>query len=279
MKKLYFMGVFALVSIMTIGCSNPNEIEEPNTNSPISVDTVPSRTLSIIKLPSEIQDLVFVTPIVDSIVLDTKAYNLTLYYDKGLVLYNPTQLGEDIAEFAKTYLNIVGTSPYIILDNGYAIVDWKWSYLQPLSGASRDALYPYRNVQFPNSDTLHSNTYIVPSYSVYSYPITNEQYYVLNIRWDELTDLSMVWDPQEGNLIETPELRFISLDDVKRYADSQDAYREPPYLESLYSMYKNNPAECATVIEEADKAQAFYVETLNRMIHNNDFEQWTHIRK
>lgn len=272
MKRISIIGIIAFASILSIGCSNNTVIDDPNTNSPISVDTVPPRTLSIIKLPLEIQDLVFVTPIVDSIVLDAKTYNITLYYDNGLVLYNPTQSGEDLSKFALTYLNLAGSSPYLILDNGYAIVDWKWSYFQPLSGAYRDALYPYR-------DVLDQNAYnIWPSYSVYGYPITNEQYYVLNLRWDELSDLSVVWDLQEGNLIETPELRSIRIDDIKLYADEQESYPEPSDLQSLYRLYTTDTVKCRKAVDEYDKSQAYYVEILNRMINNNDFDKWTLIR-
>lgn len=261
MKRL--LGyLLAIIGIVVIGCSRSNEVEEPKAQTSISEDTVLPKKLAIIKLPSELQNQVFVSPIVDSVVLDTKTYNYTLYYDDGLVLCNPTRLDSALSDFATTYLKIVGTNPYIVLDNGYIIVDWKWSHFQPLSGGFRYALY---------SNAYHA----YPGYSIGTRPVINETYYVLSMNWQDISDLTSIWSIDEGTLIQKPEIRYITLKDIVKYADSQEEYLEPCDLFTLYRLYEKDSEQCSKSVIEYDKAQSFYVKTLNRMINNNDFEKCT----
>lgn len=252
------------------GHTNPLTNEEP-------IDTVLPAELAIVKMSQELQEKVFVSPIVDYISRDSKTGVFTLCYGNGLVLCNPTYTDSVLITFAQSELKILGTYPYIMLDNGYAIVDWKWSNFQPLSGSGRRAVYLYSDDSGLNNKENGKLGY--PGYCANGYfSISNEEYYLLPMNWNQLTNLAEVWPMEEGSRIDKPEIRYITFDALRKYGDLK--VQDMP--NDMYYFYLNFPKDneaARTCIKEYDEAQAAYIQTLTLMINNNDFETWTRTKQ
>lgn len=269
--------VLLIFSFAVVLCS----CDRSNNPSP-DPDSAVNAQLAIIKLSQEMQGRIFVSPIVDSIVVDYQnpVPNLnTLYYSDKLVLFNPTKQDSLLAEFAQSKLKLVGTNPYILLQNGYAIIDWKWMNFQPLSGAFRRVLY--------SSPQIYSHKRAQESYSTNFYylngSLENEKYYLLYVQWHELTDLASIWGLSAGEQIDKPEIRYINLKDIEGYGAYQKSFQTLyPYFEdllSLYNIFAQNETTFDQYVEDLDKMQSAYVQTLNQMINNNDFETWSRVYK
>ena len=262
----YIFFFFPIVLFASCGHANSLTDEEP-------IDTVLPAELAIIKMSPEMQEKVFVSPIVDYISRDSKTGVFTLSYGNGLVLCNPTYTDSILTTFAQSELNILGTNPYIMLDNGYAIVDWKWSNFQPLSGSGRRAVYRYSNDSGLNNDEngkLGYSGYCVDGH----FSVSNEEYYLLPMNWNQLTNLAEVWPVEEGIRIEKPEIRYVTFDALRKYGNLK--VQDLP--DDMYYFYLHFPKDndaARTCIKENDEAQAAYVQTLIQMITNNDFETWT----
>ena len=101
----YFTFVTTCVALMACTNSNPPEPDE-----------MPEFKLAIIKMSPEMRNSIFVSPVVDSATIDYSKTNLTtLHYGNVLVLNNSTTLDNELAQFAQSELNIVGTNPYLHL--------------------------------------------------------------------------------------------------------------------------------------------------------------------
>ena len=244
---------------------------------------MPERQLAIIKLSPDMQKQVFAMPAVDSAVMDYTIYLATLYYGDEWALCSQTHEDSLLAGFASSQLHLLGTTPYVLLDNGYAIVDWKWAHFQPLSGVHRRVncwhYYEY----------AHKGT--IPSFSTNPYhfhKLANEEYYLLPVQWQDLTDLTTVWK-RDGDIhaepVEKPEIRYINIIDIEKYGDNKIGYKDVcrKYSTSSYDLMMTSyrlsledPKVCGAFIEELDEVQSSYVNTLNTMIKNNDFDKWTH---
>lgn len=240
--------------------------EHTNTLNPTETAVEPQLTL--IKLSQDMLNKVFVSPIVDSVLIDHTQGNLyTLYYGEGLVLCNPTKQDSVLADFAAARLNILGISPYVQLDNGYVLVHWKWTRFHPLSGAFRK--------------TRCNNSYYSTNAYYMNGRIANEGYYVLPINWDEITILRTIWPNKEGIAIDKPELRYVNIADIEKYGAYQESskrYFEENDLYRMYNLYVKDSGIFETQIQKMDVLQQSYVETLNQMIKNRDFEKWTQRR-
>lgn len=232
--------------------------------------------LAVIKLTPEMQNNVFVSPIVDSLVIsyvsvhDTTNH-CTFYYGNGLVLCNPT--GEDSiwADFAQSQLKIVGTNPYILLDNEYALIDWKWANFHPLSGAYRRPVY--------SSPVIYDHKQALMAYSTNPNRsagfFANEEYYLLSSCWKDLTDLADIWELAAGSRIEKPEVRYIYIDDILKYSNTKNNAPDIYNINSAYMTYLHYSDNFHNYVENCDKWQSLFVKTINQMINNNDFEQWS----
>ncbi|MBQ7449425.1 MAG: hypothetical protein IJS73_06445 [Paludibacteraceae bacterium] len=253
-KPLLFCTVIALCA--TCKKNNVSLAEEPS-------DEILSPELAIIKVSPDMLKYVLVTPIVDSVKMDNGRGVSTLYYGKSLSLYNPTESENNIADFANSVLKIVGTTPYILLKNGYAIFDWKWTHYQALSGEFREALY-----RTPSESQYYSTRH--PN-------ISNEEYYLLNVEWNDLKDISAVWSLDEGIKIENPEIRITNLKKLSEYSHNMldaEKYKREFDLTDVYDKYKKEPANIDKYVKERDTYQQLCVDVLNQMIDNNDFEIW-----
>ncbi len=253
-------------------------------NPPSPPDVVPDRQLAIIKLSANMLENIFVSPIVDSVVVDYNNYNIsTLYYDNHLCLSTPTDIDSVLSDFATTQLSILGKNPYILLNNGFAIIDWKWAHFHPLSGA-------FRNVRF-YSPRLYSHKSLLPNYSTNpTYMngfLANEEYYILPVGWNDLTALTTIWSLERGTRIDIPEVRYISQKKIEEYGEYGDGLRnmELRYnintndLYSLYELYLRDSELFQSYMKECNELYTSYVTTLNEMILNKDFEKWTLLRK
>lgn len=273
MKK--FINNILLFSLLVIcsSCESKGDSVGPDP------DETPEVRLALIKLSPEMQEHVFVSPIVDSVVVDYTKVNLTtLYYGDGLVLCNPTSMDTVLAEFAQSAFKLLGTIPYIPLDNGYVAIDWKWAYFLPLSGVFRNAVYG-----------LSSNARLAYSTNPWlnNGALANEEYYLLPIRWQELTDLNGIWEKKDGTMIGTPEVRYVKQTDLEKYAQIPTGYKEirKQYdtendLRSLVNLHKRDVEQFEAYVNDFNQLQSLYIKALNQMIaNNNDFEKWTQQRQ
>jgi len=257
-KTLLFCAVIAL-------CTSCKKADEPSVEEP--ADIILSPKLAIIKMFPEMQKYILATLVVDSVTTDAKSLISTLHYCDSISLFNPTETEVKLAEFAQSKLGILGTKPYILLDNGYAIVDWKWTHYQALSGEFREVLF-WTPLAGKYYSTIHSQ-------------ILNEEYYLLNETWESLTDLSQVWQLDDGAKMQKPEIRVISLERLSKYNNKLDAEKHKYIFDliDVYSLYIQNPANIDNYIKERNSYQQLCVDVLNQMIENNDFEAWTGILK
>ena len=265
------------VSLLFVLCSSCRHTNPPSPYIPRPDEAVEPQ-FALIKMSPELQNHVFVSPIIDSVVVDyvNPIPNLnTLYYGNGLVLCNPTSQDSMLADFAQKQLKILGTSPYVLLDNGYAIVDWKWTRFQPLSGDLRRVLY--------SSPKIYDNKMAQAAYSTnFNYlngSLANEEYYLLPINWQDVTDLLSIWSLESATKIDKPEVRYINLKDIEKYGNYAESFRwscfEGGDFNLIYLKYFHELEYVDANAKKLDSVQAAYVQTLNQMINNNDFEKWT----
>lgn len=259
MKKLFNALLVVAITAAISSCGN--------TNPP---DYVPDAQLAIIKLTPELQEQVFVSPVVDSVYRNTDDNSFTLYNGDGLVLCNPNRTDSILADYVQSQFAILGTSPYIMLENGYAIIDWRWAHFQPLSGEWRNTRNSYANpltnmvsgysTHFPSSHTL----------------LKNEEYYLLSMRWDELKDMNKIWEMSEGKLIKKPEILYVNTKDIENYGNLTISAKDLPFLDlySIYNLYGKDEVSYRKCVENMDMLQASYVDVLNQMIKNKDIDTW-----
>lgn len=262
MKKILYISFICTLIGLFSSCNSSNAPTIEKCNPP---EPAVEPQLALIKMSPQLQEQVFVSPVVDSCVIDHSLSNLiTLYHGDKLCLCNPTKLDTLLAEFAKTQLGIVGTNPYRLLENGYAIIDWRWTNFQPLSGGFRSCAL---GGAYSTNDYYQNAT------------LANEEYYLLPIHWQELTDLMAVWNLEEGQQIEKPEVKYINLEDIEQYGEYPVSYKSFFYDTNFYyiyaGLYSRDPENFPARIEDLDRYQAAYVETLNQMIRNNDLDKWT----
>ena len=276
MKKFIYPLFLCTLCVLLNACDNTNPpIENEETNPLSSGDPTLETQMAIIKLSTGMMENIFVTPIVDSCVVDYSNNNLsTLYYGDGLVLCNPTMTDSVLSEFAKDQLHIIGTNPYVLLDEGYAIIDWKWAHFQPLSGAYRSVLY--------SSSQIINHKMAQDGYSTNFYylngTLANEAYYLLPIHWRDLTDLRAIWPMAEGSRIEKPEVIYVKYTDIEKYGDYAVGYQnlkrkyhvDAEQFYTLYNLYKSDSTLFNDYIGECNNLQSSYVKTLNQMINNKD---------
>ena len=261
-KNLHFIALVCGV-IALAACKNTNPPEQ-NPEQNLGVQ------LAVIKITPEIQNRIFVSPVVDSITIDYQDYNLgTLYYGDSLALCNTHFKMQKEVAFAQQKMQITGTNPYILLENGYAVIDWKWGLFHPLSGEYIKPLY------WPEGTQMYS---INPYYN--NGALTNEEYYLLNTDWSDLKDLTLVWKKGEGTRIEKPEICYINVSKIEEYGHSdishndlrEDFKTSELSLNKAYSLSNESADKCDAYIKFCNDLQACYVKILNEMITNNNLK-------
>lgn len=284
-KTLLFCAVIAL-------CTSCKKADELRSEPEPRVD----EEIAIIKISPEMLDYVFVSPILDSIkekmtfdsVGNKMRYENTeviLYYADSLALYTITERRKELAECVKSSIDIIGKNPYILLKNGYVIIDWKWTHFHPLSGASIEPLY--YSYDFKN----HFRDFYTTNHNYYNGSANNEEYYIIPTKWNEISDLSQKWGKNEGVLVEKPEVRWIKVKRFQEYRDlmkqkgtkfkcddvpERDIWERYSYLRESFPINFCNYFDDEANVEKQNKLQDYCIETLNLMIENNDFETWTH---
>ncbi|MBR1809738.1 MAG: hypothetical protein IJ776_10190 [Paludibacteraceae bacterium] len=293
--KRNFLFFLVAGAMMCFACNvqvvNPNPPEETRTNSqtvePTEGDEGIYPELAVIRLTQDMQERVFVSPIVDHIKkleyirkdsADGKTYTWdawqggdSLIYTDTLALCN-TQFGLPYVTFARQQLNITGTNPYILLKNGYAVIDWKWGMFHALSG---EAIMARHWMPFGG------NHYSTNSY-YYNGTLANEEYYLLDLKWEELNDITSVWKMEEGTKIDKPEVRYIELRKLEEYGNAESGYIDiynkywvaDLNLHYAQIKYSGDAKAGEAFVKDVDSLQTFYVETLNKMIENNDIEKY-----
>ena len=245
--------------------------------------------LALIKITPEMQTRIFVAPVVDSIVkprywreyLGDGKWNTgemwhgdSLYYSDSLALCNTQFYPDPVIAFAQEQLAIIGTNPYILLDNGYALIDWRWSYFHPLAGDFIQARY---------FQPLAGSEYCTNPY-YYNGSLANEQYYLLRTSWSELQDLKTVWQMNEGTLIATPEIRYIRLKSIEEYDKSNPVWkgksisRRHSSAFNAQRLYEKDAEQGLTYVQDCNELQEAFVEVINEIIRNKKFEQLTRRR-
>lgn len=259
---------FLLICVFgLIACSK----EEPNQGGTGgSVDQMVDYQLTIIKMTPELQDRILVTPIVDSVEILRPSYEKKLYYADVLALCNLTHHDTLLAELAQSEYDLVGSSPYILLEDGYAIIDWKWGYFHPLSGQLRSAVHA------KNFDGIYAYRSNIDA------EIYNEVFYLLPIHWKELTSLTAKWDMATGTKTDDLITYHIKVKNIESYGNLntsffnvQTQYGFDPSVLSLNAIYEMADKEQALAYRKAlDELQNEYVKTLNLMIQNKDLDSW-----
>lgn len=246
--------------------------------------------LALIKVTPEMLDYIFVAPVVDSIVkprywreyMGDGKWNTgemwhgdSLYYSDSLALCNTQFYPDPVIAFAQEQLAITGTNPYILLDNGYAIIDWRWSYFHPLAGEAIQARYfqPLAGIRYCTNQYYYNGT------------LANEQYYLLRTSWSELQDLTTVWRMNEGTLVATPDIRYIRLKNIEEYDNSNPLWKEKGGIRRRHSsafdaqrLYEKDPEKGLTYVQDCNELQEAFVEVINEIIRNKKFEQLTRRR-
>lgn len=165
------------------------------------------------------------------------------------------------------------------MDDGYAIIDWKWRHFHPLFGTTRQATsYDAQSVDY------HSNcdTYYNTNESISNGAIANEEYYLLSIHWNEITNLNAIWRMEDGRKIEKPEIRSIKCSEIEKYGDYtttisniRKKYKIDIFdgVMAEYYLYSQNMETYINFVNEMELLQSMYVETLNQMINNKYFDK------
>lgn len=268
-KLFYQMTLFALIIFIGVSCEK-KEIsnEKPPIEYPSEAEPMVDYELVILEMTPEMREQVMVMPLVDSLKRRDYIY-VTLYYRDVLSLCNPNSRDSTLAEFAQNELDILGKSPYILLDSDYVVIDWKWEYFHPLGGNFHDVLYP--------TNGLGHEHYCTNGYYANA-DIVNEKYYLLPTKWNELTSFNHIWNLEEGVQISKPKVHYVKVKDIEQYGHYQTKYgvinQRYPDLYYIHYMYKNSNEWYQSYVKDMNMLQSYYVETLNQMIKENDFELW-----
>ena len=281
MKKFSFIIIAAAI-ITACNSTNPPE----NKTS----DEAVHQELAIIRLSPQMREQVLVSPIaeyirkpevlrIDSSDGNTYFWDLwqgdSLYYKDTLALANAQFIPLNMLSTAQQQLGLSGTNPYILLDNDFAIIDWKWRSFIALSGSG---------VSVRQWLPLSGNSYSTNPYYNNGF-IANEEYYLINMKWEELEDISSTWNITEGKHIDKPEVRYIKLDKLKEYnasefTDIEDKYLYAEYnISEIYNALSKDNDSGLDFITQNNKAQEICVQTLNKIIKNNDFDALTVTRQ
>ncbi len=257
MKDKVYYFIIGVISAMLISCNKPDPEPAP--------EPIPEAQIAIIHISPEMHNRVLMSPVVDSIQMDNGGKYYTLFYDTLLALSN-TQVGHNAISFAEAQLDILGSNPYIMLDDNYAIIDWKWAMFHPLSGEFISARYK----TILAGDAYSTN----PGYC----SITNEKYYLLELAWSDLKDLKKTWKLTEGTSIEKPQVMFINLSKIEEYGNSQmsranlrDKYSTTEIsVHMAYTLFCKDQNTASDYVKSCNELQDFYVSTLKEMIKNGD---------
>lgn len=101
MKKIFNILPILAIIAATSSCGKINPPEP-----------YPAELLKIIKMTPELQAHVFVSPIVDSVIIDENSYyKYTLCYGDGLVLCNPTKADSINSDFFPISFSVIRYKP------------------------------------------------------------------------------------------------------------------------------------------------------------------------
>ena len=167
MKKISLLGVIAISIIFPSCKSGQNEPE------PAVLDEV-----VIVKMDKNWQEGLIVSPIILSAKIEQTNSQTVLTYGDSLSLCN-TQLSDlKYSDFAQNELDVLNFSPYIMLNNGYAIIHWRWRYF--FSFASP--------LIYATDATVFS-----PIPSINNGEVTNNEFYYIATAYQHLKSLKQQW--------------------------------------------------------------------------------------
>ena len=262
MKNKFNYLIIGIMCAIFVSCSK----SEPEPSVEYPPEPLSEAQIAIVNVSSEMKNHIFMSPVVDSIKSDNAGKYYTLFYDTLLALSN-TQAKQPAISYAEKQLGIIGSTPYIMLDNSYAIIDWKWAMFHPLSGEYISTRY---------WDAFAGDAYSTnPEYNTF---ITNEKYYLLDMTWSDLKDLKKTWKLPEGTRIEKPQVMFINLKKIEEYGNSQmsranlrDKYSTTNIsVREAYTLFSKDKNTASEYVKSCDELQDFYVSTLKEMIKNGD---------
>ena len=262
MKNKFNYLIIGIMCAIFVSCSK----SEPEPSVEYPPEPFPEAQIAIVNVSSEMKNHIFMSPVVDSIKSDNAGKYYTLFYDTLLALSN-TQAKQPAISYAEKQLGIIGSNPYIMLDNSYAIIDWKWAMFHPLSGEYISTRY---------WDAFAGDAYSTnPEYSPF---ITNEKYYLLGLTWGDLTELNTTWKLSEGTSVEKTQVLFVDLKKIEEYGNSQmsrailrDKYSTTDIsVRESYRLFSKDKNTASEYVKSCDELQDFYVSTLKEMIKNGD---------
>ena len=269
MKKIIKTYCICLLCAVFTSCNTSNSPTMGNEETAILSE------YAVIKLDESYRNKILVSPLLHSLIKNQKTNYVTfLSYSKDTLVLPNTQfdkamhLNNVMVDFFQDQLKLTGTSPYISLEGGYVIVDWKWRHFHPIAA---DRIYAI-------SDDLEQDYMSYSPYPNYNNgAISNEKFYLLDKTWSELDNLRNVWSVDVGKLITKPIVRYITIDKLDKYRrDSDNVKITGLQLYDAYKKSKEGTDVCNKFIARGDSLEAIYVETLNKMIKAGDFETFSY---
>lgn len=238
---------------------------------------VPLNSMVIVKMNEHLQNEFIVSPIalsVKSAEQNTNGARNVIIYGDSLALTNAYAFRQECLDFVQNDLFLLDYTPYILLGNGYALVTWRWRYF--ISFAA-----PYVYINLKNREwSLQSNNY---NY-MFSYMrinnngrVENEEFYTIPVCYKDLKDLKQQWPLADGQPISRPEVLYITPEQIDKYREQtyKPVYGDGLDMMQCFSAHLKSATAGMAYAHMLDSIENIYVATLNKMITNNDLEQWT----
>lgn len=230
----------------------------------------PLNSLVIVKMNEHLEDGFVVSPIVLDVrnaKQNTNGASKVVTYGDSLALTNASAFSHECLNFVQTDLNLLESSPYILLENGYAIVSWRWRYF-----ISYAAPYVYCYNENPLSWIGFSYMRVNNNGRV-----ENEEFYVIPVLYTDMTDLKKEWPLTDGQRIARPEVLYITPEQIDKYRKQtyKSVYNDGLDMLQCFNVYRKNSGDGMAYAHMYDSIEAIYVSAINDMIIKNKLEQWT----
>lgn len=215
----------------------------------------------IIKMDKKWKGGLIVSPVILSAEIEKTHYCTLLTYGDSLALCNVHLQDLPYADFATKELDVLKYSPYVWLNDEYAIIHWRWRYFFSMASP---LIYALNNTIFSAVPDVNGR------------PIANQKFYFLETDYRELTNLRQQWSLSLGQEIPQLELRHISWKALDEYRGVLDK-DHPGVYENMfyigYSTFQMSSNEVDNYEHKCDSLEAIYVATLKKMISNNDLDK------
>lgn len=259
MKKSF---LFFILMIILYSCTTINSPQEPTVLT----------EYALIKMDDSLLNKIIVSPLLDSVCRDYSNYTETvLFYNTDTLCLSNSQVSQyvssELIDFANQHLGIIGTNPYTKLDNGYVLVNWKWKHFHPMVADWIVANHINKKLEY----------YYSPNPNYNNGRVLNEKFYLIDEQWGNITNISWIWSISKRIELQRKEIRYISIKALDEYRGSQSAMQRGEYYMNVlnaFSLYSSDIKKYKEYIILCDSMENIYINTLNKMIRNNDFDKY-----